>query len=147
MIQAVITRMSGNLFLLKGWTVTLIVALFTIIAKDPRGTYVLFSFIVLFIFWLLDGYFLSVERCFRDLYDDVRMKNNKEIDFSMDFSNYMTRKRTWLRSMFSKTLLTFYGILFVLMVIVVITANISNFKLNLIIDWDNQKCTTINNNQ
>ena len=33
-IQAAINRMAGNLFMLKGWSVTLIAALFALAAKD-----------------------------------------------------------------------------------------------------------------
>jgi hypothetical protein len=33
-LQAAINRMAGNLFLLKGWTITLIAALFALAAKD-----------------------------------------------------------------------------------------------------------------
>lgn len=71
-LQAAINRMAGNLFLLKGWTVTLIAALFALAAKDANPLYAAIAYFPLFVFWTLDGYFLSQERCFRALYDHVR---------------------------------------------------------------------------
>ena len=38
-IQQAINRMASNLFLLKGWTVTLIAAMFALAAKESRDLY------------------------------------------------------------------------------------------------------------
>lgn len=138
MIQDIITRMSGNIFLLKGWAITLIAAIFTIIAKNISGAYVVFSFCILFIFWILDGYFLSLERCYRSLYDEIRAKNEEDIDFSMDFTPHRKLwKNNWFKAMFSKTLSIFYGALFVVMVIVSFMSLVNNIKFNFGIDWKN----------
>lgn len=115
MIQAVVTRMGGNLFLLKGWSTTLIVGLVAIIGKDLNMKNLMFSFVILFVFWILDGYFLSLERCFRALYDDVRQKSEQDIDFSMSIGSFRNGRNTWIRSIASKTLLIFYGSLFAAM--------------------------------
>lgn len=123
-IQTTITRMGSNLFILKGWTITLIVTLFAFLAKNTGGTYVLFSFLVIFVFWTLDGYFLSRERCFRSLYNQVRLKKEKDIDFSMDCSVFEKDKNTWYRSFFSKTPMIFYGTLLFITAIVVIFSNV-----------------------
>jgi len=125
-IQAIITRMGSNLFILKGWTVTLIVALFTFIAKDGNGIYILFSYFVLIIFWILDGYFLSRERCFRKLYNHVRVKKEKDINFSMNYKKFEKGKNTWFRSIFSKTLVIFYGVLLFVTSIVAFFSNTKN---------------------
>jgi hypothetical protein len=42
-IQGVISRMASNLFLLKGWTITLIAALFALAAKDSKPGYALLA--------------------------------------------------------------------------------------------------------
>lgn len=109
-VQAAINRMAGNLFLLKGWSITLIAALFALAAKDSNQFYVLIAYFPLFIFWLLDAYFLSQERKFRALYDHVRMLDEEHIDFSMDtrpFSN--DHGAGWLDAMSSRTLVLYYG--------------------------------------
>lgn len=87
-IQMAINRMAGNLFLLKGWSITLIAALFALAAKDSNKLYVVVVYFPLFIFWALDGYFLSQERRFRALYDHVRKLPEDQIDFSMDTRPY-----------------------------------------------------------
>ena len=116
MIQEVINRMASNLFFLKGWAITLLAALFALSAKDTNSKYIFIAFFPAIIFWVLDGYFLSQERRFRDLYNDVRMLDDKKIDFSMDTRKYKNIKRNgWLCSMFSPTLLWFYIPLIVLM--------------------------------
>lgn len=49
-IQTSINRMSGNLFLLKGWSVTLVAALFALAAKDTNKAYILIAYFPLLIF-------------------------------------------------------------------------------------------------
>ncbi len=125
MIQAVITRMAGNLFFLRGWTITLITGLFALSAtQGANQDYILLAYFPLFIFWVLDGYFLSQERRFRNLYDDVRKIDEKDIDFSMDTHKYnSTPRNTWLGSIASSTLLWFYLTLVVAMTTVIFLIN------------------------
>ena len=88
-IQAIISRMAGNLFFLRGWTITLIGALLALFSKGNNSNYIIYFLIVLtLVFWILDGYFLSQERLFRDLYNHVRKLKEEEIDFSMDTREY-----------------------------------------------------------
>jgi hypothetical protein len=108
-IQGAINRMAGNLFFLRGWTITLIAALFAFFVKDANTDFIFVVYFPIIIFWILDGYFLSQERLFRALYNHVRKLDEKEIDFSMNTSEYNEDKRNgWIYSMFSSTLLFFY---------------------------------------
>jgi len=109
-IQNVITRMNSNSFLIKGWSITLVSALFALAAKDANINYVLISYIVIPVFWLLDGFYISQERQYRDLYKEVAAKDDTTIDFSMNASGFCKGDRTWLAGVFSKTLIPFYGI-------------------------------------
>lgn len=111
MIQGVITRMAGNLFFLKGWSITLVVGLFALAAsKDGNPAYSIVAFLPVFVFFILDGYFLSMERSFRDLYDDVRKRDPKDIDFAMNPAPYKKAnpRNGWIASLCSPTLLWFY---------------------------------------
>lgn len=110
-IQNVITRMNTNSFLLKGWSTTLISALFALAAKDANLHYVLISYFVIPMFWILDGFFISNERQYRSLYEKVAEKREDQIDFNMNASVYNSGKNSWLCGIFSTTLLLFYGIL------------------------------------
>jgi len=108
-LQGAIGRMSGNLFLLKGWTVTLIAALFALAAKDANKAYAALAYFPIFVFWSMDAYFLSQERCFRALYDRVRLLDESAIDFSMDTRPFkLDPRNTLCGCLFSSTLLVYY---------------------------------------
>lgn len=118
-IQSAINRMAGNLFLLKGWSITLIAALFALAAKDSNQYYILIAYFPLFIFWMLDGYFLSQERKFRALYDYVRGLDESRIDYSMDTRPFsMDSRNSWIGAMSSRTLVIYYAGLAVVMLVI-----------------------------
>jgi hypothetical protein len=116
-IQQAINRMASNLFLLKGWTVTLIAAMFALAAKESKDFYFVLAYFPTLMFWLLDGYFLSQERRFRSLYDHVRKLDESAIDFSMDTQPFKATpsRNKWSHALFSLTLLIYYGVLVVAM--------------------------------
>lgn len=109
MIQAVIKRMAGNSFLLKGWCVTLVSALLALSSKDSDSRFVVVALFPVLIFWILDAYFLRQERLFRKLYDKIRTEAATPVDFSMDTSVFVPETASWLGVMFSKTLALFYA--------------------------------------
>lgn len=124
MIQGVINRMAGYLFLLKGWGITLIAAIVALSAKDANPKYMAVAYFPILAFWILDGYFLAHERLFRALYDDVRKLDDSQIDFSMDTAKYRNNERNrWLNCMFSATLLWFYLPLVALMLAIMYLIN------------------------
>jgi hypothetical protein len=79
LIQAVITRMASNSFLLKGWSVTLSAALIGLaVGKDVNMK---FAFLALFppvLFWGLDAFYMRQERLFRQLYDRIRVMSDAD---------------------------------------------------------------------
>jgi hypothetical protein len=112
LIQGLITRMASNSFLLKGWTVTIVSAIFVLAQKDSNILFILVSVFPIFFFWILDGFFLRQERLFRRLYEHVRQLEENQIDFSMDTSHYQGEIKNLFRTTLSKTLCIFYvGIL------------------------------------
>jgi hypothetical protein len=117
-VQAAVNRMASNLFLLKGWSITLIAGLFALAAKDANQSFVLIAYFPLLIFWCLDGYFLSQERRFRALYDQVRSLNEADIDFSMDTRPFGDDPRnSWAGAILSRTLLIYYAGLALVMLV------------------------------
>ena len=60
-IQAVITRMGTNSFLLKGWSITLVAAIFALSAKDADHRFVLLAYFPVIVF-LGVGWFLLAPR-------------------------------------------------------------------------------------
>lgn len=144
-IQNVITRMNSNSFMIKGWAVTLVAALFALSDKTPNTEHNLYliTFIPVPVFWLLDGFFIATERKFRDLYKIVSKTAENLIDFNMnpyfdvkliepqnnqkltiweEFQNWCTMNwnkiKEWFKGIFSITLILFYGIMVFLMFVV-----------------------------
>ena len=107
-IQGVITRMNTNSFMIKGWVIILVSALFALAAKDSNKLYVFLTYIPIPLFWILDGFYLSRERQFRELYKKVAGLEEKDVDFMMNIKEYDKGKNTWLSSIFSRTLIPFY---------------------------------------
>lgn len=108
-IQSVINRMAQNSFLLKGWTVTIVSALFLFAnTKETDSSYLIVAYIPIFFFWLLDSYFLHQEKLFRKMYDSVRMKLERDIDYEMNPAIFKSNVDSWLAVVISKTLFLFY---------------------------------------
>ena len=83
MIQAIIERMGNNSFVIKGWSSTSLGALFAFWFSNTSMWYILLlNFCVTILFWFHDAYYLSLERQFRRLYDEVRL-SDIETDFRM----------------------------------------------------------------
>ena len=110
MIQTVIERMARCSFLLRGWAVTLVSAIFALAARDADPSFIIVAYIPTVAFWILDGYYLYQERLFRALYNDVAAAESSK-GFSMDTRPFdgQDRKHTWAGASFSKTPLIFYG--------------------------------------
>jgi hypothetical protein len=104
--------------MIKGWVITLVSALFALAAKDANKLYILIVYIPIPMFWLVDGFYLSKERQFRELYKKVAGTNEKDIDYLMNIVEYYKGRNTWLRASFSSTLLPFYGSLLAVTLIV-----------------------------
>lgn len=121
LIQGVINRLSTNSFLLKGWTVVVVSALFALAARESRAAFAFLAYIPAIVFWGLDGYFLWQERLYRALYDDVRVRAEADIDFSMDTGRFKSGPgRSWVEAVLSRTLLVFHGVLLLAIVVVMI---------------------------
>src|SRR5437764_14572366 len=84
MIQAVIARMAGNQVQLRTWGVALGTAIIGYVAaKDGHLKATLLGSLPAITFWILDGYYLALEKKFRDLFDQVRQQRDESIDFRM----------------------------------------------------------------
>ncbi|MGC8651185.1 MAG: hypothetical protein ACP5RX_01035 [Minisyncoccia bacterium] len=53
-IQTIINRMASNSFIIKGWAITLVAALFALSSKDANKNYIIISFlpVIFFGFWM-----------------------------------------------------------------------------------------------
>ena len=123
MIQGVVNRLSHNSFLLKGWSVVLVSAMFALTAKDSNLLFPYLPFFPAIAFWCLDGYFLRQERLFRKLYNHVRELPEENIDFSMDVAKVSAEVANWVCVTLSKTLVAFHGVVVVSIIVVVIISS------------------------
>ena len=120
MIQGVVNRLSNNSFLLKGWSVILVSALFALAAGGTQIHFIYLAYFPAVAFWVLDGYFLHQERLFRALYNHVRRQKEDAIDFSMETSDVKQQVDSWFKVTFSLTLLLFHGVIFGSIILVLI---------------------------
>jgi hypothetical protein len=120
MIQGIINRMAGNSFLLKGWSVTLISALFALAAKDSNQFFLYLAYFPCVAFWSLDGYFLWQEKMYRELYQEVSIKDVNAIDFDMNATKFKEDVDSWFSVCFSTTLRLFHGVIFGVIVLIMI---------------------------
>lgn len=119
--QSVINRMGTHSFLIKGWAITLVVA--SLLFSDI-SYYHFVALLPWLMFWYLDAYFLRLERLYRKLYDWLIENRLKSEEFLLDMNNKSLEKRFGKESfssvIFSKILLAFYGLLFIIIISTVI---------------------------
>lgn len=115
MIQSVINRMAQNSFMIKGWCLTLIVALFALIKDSLNYITILVSIISIIFFGFLDAYYLMLERRYRKLFDIVREKKENDIDYNMETpKGYKNENTTYFQALFSKSIIFYYGALIII---------------------------------
>lgn len=124
MIQAVINRMAGNSFMLKGWAVTLVAGIFALSDKDTSKVTFLLIFVPTLGFWFLDTYYLMEEHLYRILYSTVRQKDNETIDFDMDTSQieFKAKRSIYKKCLLSVTEVCFYLPITLLAVVIILFA-------------------------
>lgn len=122
LIQGVINRMASNSFLLKGWTVTIIVGVLaltkdTIVTNDV--TYLaLILLIPLCVFWYLDAFFLHKEKCYRELYKWVieNRPTSNEYEYDLNYKRFENDVDSIAKIMRTSTIGVFYGIIALILI-------------------------------
>lgn len=69
MIQSIIERMAKNSFFLKGWTITIISAIFVLVNNNSHPIVFLFALFPTVGFCWMDVFYLRLERQYRRLYE------------------------------------------------------------------------------
>lgn len=116
LIQNCINRMSQNSFLIKGWALTIFAAVISFMKGAILDNMVVTTLVVIIpfvCFWLLDAYYLKLERQYRHLYKWViekRKMGDEELLFDLNTSRFSCKVGGLISVAFSKTLLLFYGL-------------------------------------
>lgn len=116
MIEAIIERMGSNSFKLKGWTVTLVSIIGALSVQGTDKRFFLLPFIPLIVFWVLDSYYLQLERKYRVLYRNVSELSEDDIDFNMNTKKIICNEQEaskicFCNCLFSWTEFPFYIVL------------------------------------
>lgn len=79
MVQSIIQRMSSNSTSCKAWCITLVSALLVLLSEHGDTNYAFITCLPIFLFFVLDTYYLSLEKRFRMSYDSFinRLHNGK----------------------------------------------------------------------
>lgn len=71
-LQNIITRMNTNSFQIKTFAITIASAIIAFFYnKNYDKSALVFYIVIILIFWILDAYYLRMERAYRDIYNDV----------------------------------------------------------------------------
>ncbi len=108
LIQSIISRMSNNSFMMKGWAVTILAAIFVLSTKEAIPCFAFVAIIPNILFWVLDSYYLQNERRYRQLYKKVMIgEPDEKLPLEMPKTEWK-EKTTFIQAMFSKTEWLFY---------------------------------------
>ena len=118
LVQAIITRMAQNSFVIKGWMITIVVGLFLFLQNDNLQNNFLIYLFPIIGFWLLDSYYLWQERLYRKLYGSVisNLKESSDLKLSVEEFKNSTK---YLSALISITeILTYFPVaLFVFLIL------------------------------
>jgi len=116
MLQGAINRVAANSFLLKGWSVTLATAVLALVAKDSSPRLAVIAVLPCASFWLLDAYYLGIERELRALFE--RAVAAERPSFVMAPGRLASS--AWLRSLWSRSIVAVHLPLSVIVIVVAI---------------------------
>ena len=116
-IESIITRMATNSFLLKGWSITLLAAIFALSVKDANSQFLLIAYLPIILFWVLDGYFYQQECLYRDLYKKVAADEQLSEAFTLDPRSQGVQSKSVLCCAADKTVWPIYALLVILVVL------------------------------
>lgn len=106
-VQNIITRLANTSFILKGWTVTVVVVSMLLSKNGVIVKWI--AFIPIVSFWILDAYYLHQERLFRALSRWIAGDSAKSFEemFCFDLRPFKKEHKYW-RALLSLTEALFY---------------------------------------
>ena len=117
MIQNVISRMASNSFIVKGWAITTVSALYAFAYLNHEIIVLIFGVLFICVFWYHDAFYLLQERRYCELYDKVRGQSEEVIDFNMSVPD--SEENIW-NVIRCPILISCYGFLLILTILLVI---------------------------
>lgn len=119
--QNVIQRMASNSASCKTWCITLVSAVLVIVSEKPESKYANISLLPTVLFFILDTYYLALEKDFRNYYNDFinKLHNDKITSNNIYFIKPSAKlKSFFLKSICSLSIWPFYfGLLAIIFLI------------------------------
>ena len=113
MLQDVIQRMAENSRACKLWSITALSAIVFLAARTGVPWHVLIALVPLFLFFLLDVYYLSLERRFRGSYERTLARLRDSTygpEDAYQIAPVAASLGTWMKSIRSPSVLLYYPI-------------------------------------
>lgn len=104
LLQGIITRLSTNGFLLKGWAVTLVAGILTLSGQMPPERAATVAMLPAVVFWVLDAYLLAREHDYRKLFEKGRLREAQPYNFRLE----TLTAGQWFKAAFMPTIIVFY---------------------------------------
>lgn len=116
--QSIIQRMAANSASCKAWCITLVSAILVIVAEKSKPSYAYIAIVPTILFFILDSYYLALEKAFRQSYNNFIDKLHNETIDAKDL--YVISPQGGLFKMFLKAHCSFSVWPFYITLIVVI---------------------------
>ena len=128
-IQSNIARMNKCSFQMKGWAIAIFSAILALYASSILDKILeiwIFKYVMsipILICWILDSYYLSIERKFICMYNDVAgvTKNQKVKRYEMPIKKYKGWKNCTFRAMFSAANICLYVAIITCLIVFIIS--------------------------
>ncbi|MES2773884.1 MAG: hypothetical protein V4722_06850 [Bacteroidota bacterium] len=129
LIQNIISRMAANSFLIRGWYITVLSAIIVVTRNNFIEHFAVSYWVIIVVpilFWFLDSYYLGQESLYRKLYSWVikeRLQGNQNFLYDLNAKKrFGGQFKPILKAFFSPTLLAFYALPIIIMIILLCNA-------------------------
>lgn len=116
-LQNIISRMTNYSLNVKTWCVTLSTGLIVALIQKQSQCYYWIGFIPITLFYFLDCYYLGLEKCFREIYDEFikKLSTDTNIEELLKFSLNNRIAKNLLKAFCSISTTPFYFIMYGIM--------------------------------
>jgi hypothetical protein len=116
-LQNIISRLSNYSANCKTWTITLVSALALVLLNEENEKYFFLLIFPILMFWIIDCYYLGLEKVFREIYDKFQIDLNSasKIESDIKFTLKGRRLNNFFRAMISLSTTPIYFSLFILL--------------------------------
>ena len=106
LIEQQVQRMADNSFKIKNWAITIIGGglLYWLkgdVAKQDRHWLIGLILLATCMFWWLDAYYLTLEKCYRELY--LKAQNGEESSYNLSIREFLNRSNIMCTAITSKS--------------------------------------------